>query len=173
MKIKTENIIENIVKKLKLIPLDGEGGLYYEAYRSEEFIDSKSLPERYGAERCFYTSIFYLITENNYSHLHKVKSDEIFHFYLGDPVEIINLFSDGSFKKVILGQNILGDERLQYRVPMDVWQGARLKKGGSFALLGTTVSPGFEFEDFIPAAKYKDEIMQKYGNIKSQIINYF
>ncbi|HAX17965.1 MAG TPA: hypothetical protein DCY00_05155 [Actinobacteria bacterium] len=173
MKIKTENIIENIVKKLKLIPLDGEGGLYYEAYRSEEFIDSKSLPERYDSKRCFYTSIYYLITARNYSHLHKVKSDEIFHFYLGDPVEIINLFSDGSFKKVILGQNILGDERLQYRVPRDVWQGARLKKGGSFALLGTNVSPGFEFEDFIPAAKYKDEIIQKYGNIKSKIINYF
>jgi len=75
MKIKTENIIENIVKKLKLVPLEGEGGLYFETYRSEEFIDKNSLPQRYGAERCFYTSIFYLITENNYSHLHKVKSD--------------------------------------------------------------------------------------------------
>ncbi|HAS92661.1 MAG TPA: hypothetical protein DCS12_10675 [Clostridiales bacterium] len=173
MKIKKENIIENIVEKLELVPLEGEEGLYFEAYRSEEFVDKNSLPQRYGAERCFYTSIYYLITTENYSHLHKVKSDEIFHFYLGDPVEMLNLFPDGSFKKIILGQNILGGEKLQYLVPLDVWQGARLKKGGSFALLGTTVSPGFEFEDFISAAKYRDEIMQKYVNIKSQIIDYF
>ena len=173
MKIKTENIIEKIIKKLELVPLEDEGGRYYETYRSEEFIDAGSLPQRYGSRRCFYTSIYYLITGENYSHLHKVKSDEIFHFYLGDTVEMINLFPDGNYKKIILGQNILNDEKLQYLVPSDVWQGARLKKGGSFALLGTTVSPGFEFEDFISAIAYKDEILQKYGNIKSQIIDYF
>jgi predicted cupin superfamily sugar epimerase len=170
-KIKLET--EVIIKKFGLVPLDGEGGLYYEAYRSEEFIDGKSLPKRYGSERCFYTSIYYLITDKNYSRLHKVKSDEIFHFYLGDPVEMLNLFPDGSFKKIILGQNILKDEKLQHLVPSEVWQGTRLKKGGSFALLGTTVSPGFEFEDFTSAEEYKDEIMQKYDNIKSYIIDYF
>ena len=165
--------VESIIKHLELVPLNDEGGLYYEAYRSEEFIDKNSLPQRYDSKRCFYTSIYYLITDKNYSHLHKVKSDEIFHFYLGDPVEMINLFPDGSFKKIILGQNILTGEKLQYLVTMDVWQGARLEKGGSFALLGTTVSPGFDFKDYISAAEYKDEIMQKYDNIKSQFIDYF
>ena len=165
--------VKKIIKHLGLVSLESEGGLYAEVYRSEEFTDGDSLLKRYGSKRCLYTSIYYLITENNFSRLHKIKSDEIYHFYLGDPVEMINLFSDGSCKMVILGRDMFAGEKVQHLVKRDVWQGAKLKSGGSFALLGTTVSPGFEFEDFISWTKYKDEIMQKYGSIKSQIIDYF
>jgi len=169
--------IKKIIDKLKLVPLENEGGFYHEIYRSDGFIEKACLPEKYSSKRCFYTSIYYLITEENYSRLHKVNSDEIFNFYMGDPVEMINLFLDGSFKKIILGRNIFKGEVFQYMVPAGTWQGAKLKKhgkkDGGFALLGTVVAPGFEFEDFVLGTEYKEEILEKYGNIKSGFIDYF
>ncbi len=164
---------EKIIRQLGLIPLEGEGGMYAEVYRSSEFIDKTSLPQRYSSKRCFYSSIYYLITKDNFSRLHKIKSDEVYHFYYGDSVEMINLFQDGSYKMLILGQDIFCGEKMQHLVAADVCQGARLKNGGSFALLGTTVSPGFEFEDFTPASQQKEALLKKYSNIKVQLAEYF
>ena len=75
--------------------------------------------------------------------MHQLKSDEIYHFYLGDPVEMLLLYPDGNCEKIILGQNILEDNHVQFVVPKGVWQGSRLLPGGNYALLGTTVSPRF------------------------------
>lgn len=82
--------------------------------------------------------------------MHRVPSDEIFHFYLGDPVELLQLFPDGTGKVITLGSDILNGQHPQVVVPGEVWQGARLAQGGSFGftLMGTTVAPGFDFADF-------------------------
>ena len=80
--------------------------------------------------------------------MHRLQTDEIFHFYLGDPVEMLQLGPDDSGKVLILGTNLLRGMRPQVIVPAGVWQGSRLLPGGRFALLGTTVSPGFERADY-------------------------
>lgn len=140
--------IEKLIKKLNLVPHPNEGGYFVETYRSEENIFKKNLPARYNGDRALGTAIYYLLTEKTFSEIHKLKSDEIFHFYLGDTVEMINLFPDGKVKKIILGQDLFNGMEFQVIVPKMVWQGARLVDGGSFALLGTTVSPGFDYNDY-------------------------
>lgn len=168
--MKNSDIVEKIIKKFNLAGLEDEGGYFYETYRSEEIISKKDLPPGYKSSRNFSTSILYLITPDNFSTLHKVISDEMFHFYMGDQVIMLNLFEDGKGREIRLGSNIFEGEQVQHLVPKNTWQGAKLAKGGRFALLGTTVSPGFEFEDYIPAKNFKDEILKKYPEFSS-IIN--
>lgn len=137
-----------IVDLLDLRP-HPEGGFYREMYRAEEGIERAAMPERYSGKRCYGTAIYYLLTSNTFSTMHKVESDEIFHFYLGDTVEQLRLFDDGTSEIINLGQNIVAGDRPLSVVPHGVWQGARLKPGGAFALLGATVAPGFEFADYL------------------------
>ncbi len=160
--MKDLEIIRKIINKFNLTPLKEEGGFFTETYRSDEKIERDCLPSRYKSGRHFSTSILYLITYDNYSALHKVISDEIFHFYMGDPVIMLNLFEDGSSGIINLGNDIFNDEYIQYTVPGNTWQGAKLAAGGEYALLGTTVSPGFEFEDYVSAGSCKNELLSKY-----------
>ncbi|TAL32447.1 MAG: cupin domain-containing protein [Spirochaetes bacterium] len=139
--------VEQIISLLKLKP-HPEGGFFSETYRSGESIPGASLPSRYSGERAHSTAIYYLLAGENRSAMHRVRSDEIFHHYLGDPVEMLHLFPDGSGRIVILGPDLPGGMAPQVLIPHDSWQGARLVPGGAFALMGATVSPGFDFSDF-------------------------
>jgi predicted cupin superfamily sugar epimerase len=93
-------------------------------------------------------AIYYMLTADTFSALHRLATDEIYHFYLGDPVEMLRLLPDGSVDTLTLGHNILQDMVLQATVNRGVWQGLRLAEGGRFALLGTTTAPGFDPEDY-------------------------
>ena len=139
---------QEIIARLNLTPLPGEGGWYRETYRSPERIAAGALPPRYGAARCFCTAIYYLLTPETVSAMHRVKSDEIFHFHLGDPVTMLQLHPDGTAAIVTLGTDIAAGQQLQAVVPAGTWQGAVLNEGGRFALMGCTVAPGYEFDDF-------------------------
>jgi predicted cupin superfamily sugar epimerase len=141
-------IKDQIVKKLGLEPLPGEGGLYKETYRSKLTVDASKLGIAGSGPRQVSTAIYYMVTENNFSALHRVKSDEIFHFYLGDPVEMVQIMDDGKLQRIIMGPDILAGQSVQVVVPAGIWQGTRLMKGGKWALFGTTVAPGFDFSDF-------------------------
>ncbi len=141
-------MIDKIKSLLNLTPLVEEGGFYAETYRSEEPIPKDALPHRYDGNRCFLTAIYYLLTPESCSVIHRLQSDEIFHFYLGDPVEMLQLYPDGSGKVVVLGNDILNGMEPQVLVRRGAWQGSRIIAGGKFALLGTTVSPGFDYSDF-------------------------
>lgn len=148
--------VQQIIHALDLQPLSMEGGLYRESYRSPESIPAGALPERYGREsKPFGTAIFYLLTghPDSFSVLHRLPTDETYHFYLGDPVEMTLLYPDGTSMQVILGQDLLAGQRVQYTVPHGVWQGSRLAPGGRFALLGTTMAPGFTPTDFEPGSR--------------------
>ena len=125
-------------------PHPEEGGFFVETYRSAAGIEQAGYP----GKRSLCTAIYYMLTPASFSALHKVTGDEIFHFYAGDPVEMLQLFPDGSSDLVTLGQEPLGGMKFQHVVPGGVWQGSRLVKGGQYALLGTTMAPGFEFEDY-------------------------
>ncbi|MBI4650062.1 cupin domain-containing protein [Candidatus Desantisbacteria bacterium] len=140
--------LKKLIKALNLKPHPSEGGYYLETYRSDENISGKYLPRRYKGKRCISTAIYYLLTPSTFSEMHSLISDEIFHFYLGDPVEMLNLYPDGSGKIITIGNNIEKAMRPQVIVKKGVWQGARLVSGGKFAIMGTTVAPGFEFKDY-------------------------
>ncbi len=137
-----------LIRLLGLKPLPVEGGYFVETWRSPETMAAGALPARYGADRSFGTAIYYLLTEQTRSLMHRVKSDEVFHFYRGDPVELLLLHPGGRGERVVLGTDLAAGQRPQVVVPHGVWQGARLVPGGGCALLGTTVSPGFEYADF-------------------------
>lgn len=129
-------------------PLEKEGGYYIETYRASEKIAQTVLPVRYTSERTFATAILYLLTPDTCSSLHRLASDEVWHFYLGDSVTMLQLHPDGSSDVMDLGPDITKGQRVQVTVPKDTWQGAFLKHGGKFALMGTTTAPGFESDDF-------------------------
>lgn len=139
---------EKLKSLLDLVPLSIEGGHFSETYRSVEMIPQECLQGRYSGPRTVGTCIYYLLQPNTFSELHRVASDEIFHFYLGDPVEMLQLWPDGSAKQVLIGTDIESGVAPQLVVPHGVWQGARLAAGGEFALLGCTVSPGFDYADY-------------------------
>jgi uncharacterized protein len=137
---------DEIVRLLALEP-HPEGGFFRETYRASRKLANLA-GAGYSGERACATSIYYLLVPGTFSVMHRLVSDEVFHFYLGDVVEMLNLFPDGTGAVVQVGSDICNGQKLQHVVPAGVWQGSRLVPGGRFALLGTSVAPGFEFDDF-------------------------
>ena len=147
-----------LIEKLGLKP-HKEGGFFSEAWRAPEKLAVNLLPPRYSGSRSLSTAIYYLLTPDTFSRMHRLRSDELFHFYLGDPVEFLLLppWSDRDRQAVldgeppgrvvVLGSNIRKGQRPMLVVRRGTWQGARLVAGGKFALLGTTMAPGFEYDD--------------------------
>ena len=161
------DFVRKLIEKLHLEPLPMEGGLFFQSYRSNDEIPLEHLPKRYPSRRRFSSAIFYLMTNDTdgFSAMHKLLTDEIFHFYLGDPIEMLLLYPDGSHKRVILGKDILGDQHVQYVVPHGIWQGSHLLPGGKYALLGTTMAPGFEADEFVLG--HRAELVSKYPREKA------
>lgn len=135
---------QEIVDRLGLEPHPYEGGYYRETYRSP----ARFRPgDRFEGDRPVSTAIYFLLTPDTFSAMHRLPGDEIYHHYLGDPVEMLLLTPDGSSEVVHLASDLEAGTP-QRMVPGGVWQGSRLVEGGAFALLGTTMAPGFEFADF-------------------------
>ena len=125
---------------LQLHPV--EGGHFRRTYTSVATLD---LPR---GIRPAGTAIYYLLEPGTFSEMHVLASDELFHFYLGDPVEMLQLYEDGRSAIFTLGQDLMDDQQVQLVVPAGVWQGTRLIGDGKVALLGCTVTPGFDFADY-------------------------
>ena len=133
----------DVIRLLGLEPHPEEGGYYRETYRSSaEYAPGAP----FAGLRSTSTAIYYLLTPDTFSALHRLPGDEIFHFYAGDPVEMLMLHPDGRSEVAFLGAD-LEATRPQLVVPGGTWQGSRLVAGGSWALLGTTMAPGFDFGD--------------------------
>jgi len=135
---------ERVIALLGLTPHPEEGGFFRETYRSSRAFHPGA---PFAGERSVGTAIYYLLTPETYSAMHRLPGDEIFHFYLGDPVEMLMLHPDGTHGSVLLGAS-LETMTPQHVVPGGVWQGSRLVDGGAWALLGTTMAPGFEYADY-------------------------
>jgi len=135
------------ISKLQLNP-HPEGGYYKEVYRSDEIIEAVHLPVRYKSSRAFSTSIFFLLKNDQVSMFHKLKSDEIWHFYDGCGVKIYVIEKNGIKREVLLGNKLEQGELPQVIINKNSWFGAELLNKSSFCLIGCTVSPGFEFKDF-------------------------
>jgi predicted cupin superfamily sugar epimerase len=110
------------------------------------------LGERYARSHALGTAIYYLVTDaaDGFSAMHRLPTDEVYHFYLGDPVEQLLLHPDGRSEVVTLGPGLAAGQRVQHVAPRDTWQGTRLREGGTWALLGTTMAPGFDAADYEP-----------------------
>jgi predicted cupin superfamily sugar epimerase len=133
---------EEIKSILQLAPHPVEGGFFRRTYTSVLTMETER------GRRAAGTAIYYLLEPGTFSEMHMLTSDEIFHFYLGDAVEMLQLHPDGRSALFTLGQDIAGGQHVQLTVPAGVWQGTRLLPGGKVALLGCTVTPGFEFADY-------------------------
>lgn len=142
--------VEDLMRLYGFEPLPVEGGVFMQTYRSDDLLPVAGLPPRYGREKPAGTAILYLFTADadSFSAMHRLPTDEIYHFYLGDAVEMLQLNPDGRAERVILGHDVLAGQRVQYVAPRDVWMGSRLLSGGEWALLGTTMAPGFTPDDY-------------------------
>jgi predicted cupin superfamily sugar epimerase len=151
---------EDIIRLLDLQPLAMEGGYFRETYRAKLRLAPASLGDSYCQEKAAATAIYYLLTPNTFSALHRLPTDEIFHHYCGGPVEMLQLLPNGQSCVVVLGNDLAAGQLPQVVVRAGVWQGSRLLPGAEFALMGTTMSPGFDYADY-EAGKRK-ELLGRY-----------
>jgi len=151
-----------IIEALGLQPHPIEGGFFRETYRSAGSIPAAELPAGYrtDATRSFGTAIYYLLTADTFSEMHRLPTEEVFHLYLGGPLRMLQLFPDGSGREILLGSDILAGQQPQVIVPPGVWQGSRVEPGVDFALLGATMAPGFDYADYEPGRRA--ELMEQF-----------
>lgn len=152
---------ERIIELLQLKPLAVEGGYFRQTYLAQEIVPPHGLHERYPHAKPFASVIYYLLYGDHFSALHRLRTDEVYHFYLGDAVELLLLYPNGASATVTLGTDLEAGQRLQQVVPQGVWQGSRIKRGGTFALMGTTMAPAFDPSDF--ELGDRDELIRLYS----------
>ncbi len=166
--------VEEIIEKLELQKHPIEGGYFSETYRSPLKIDCKKLIPGYQQQQehlhSLSTAIYYLLIPGTFSELHRLPIDEIFHFYAGSPVEMLQLFPDGSGKKILIGNDISKGHSPQVIAPAGVWQGTRLleESENAYALMGTTMAPGFDFADYTSGNRL--ELIESYPQYKELIM---
>lgn len=160
---------QEIIDKLGLEPLPEEGGFFKVTYRDNRTLPSDALPHHDG-NRQYCSSIYYLITPEEFSGLHAVLSTETFHFYAGDPVCMIQIDETGDLTEHIISSDLAAGHQPQITVAPNIWQGTKLIKGGSWALLGCTVTPAFEYQDFINGTY--EELSKKFPDHKKRIEEY-
>lgn len=146
------------IDQLGLIP-HPEGGYYRETYRSEEIFSQDKLPERYPSERCHVTSIYFLLESKEFSTFHRLRTTELWHFHTGTTLELHIIDAEGNLTTQYIGSDIANGELLQTVIPARSWFAIRVVAPDSFALIGCTVAPGFEFEDF-ELAKREDMVKE-------------
>lgn len=138
---------QQLIQQYNLLP-HPEGGWYKQTYKSAEYISAAALPERFGSDRPFSTAIYFLLEKGNFSAFHRIKSDECWHFYHGDPLEIFVIQHNGELAITTLGNDISKGHLFQYIVPAGCWFASRPAPDSQYCFVGCTVAPGFDFADF-------------------------
>ena len=133
------------IEQLALEP-HPEGGFYKEHYRAPLVLDHAALPQRFGGPRAVCTSIYYLLEQGDFSAFHRIRSDELWHFYDGDALDVFIITSSGELEVLRLGRG--AEENLCGVVPAGRWFASRPATDSVFSLVGCTVAPGFDFSDF-------------------------
>jgi hypothetical protein len=160
---------EQIIKHYKMQPLRQEGGFYIETYRAAQVLKKEILPADISGDRSMSSHILYLLTAKTVSLMHRLKYDEMFHFYLGNPVTMLQLHPDGSSEVITLGHDILYEQQVQVLVPKGTWQGAFIQPGGKFSLMGCSVAPGFDETDF--EIGDRETLLAKYPDMREIILH--
>lgn len=141
------NQIQQLVEKLQLTP-HPEGGFFKETHRSEGIISEKQLASNFIGDRNYSTCIYFLLVSGNFSAFHRIKQDEIWHFYGGSPILLSMISPDGDYSLVEIGNDFEANQVPQFIVPAGYWFASEVKNPDSYSLAGCTVSPGFDFRDF-------------------------
>lgn len=141
------NSKQQLIDTLGLLP-HPEGGFYKEVYRSQGVIPQQALPKAYQGNRNYATGIYFMLTSDTFSAFHKIHQDEAWHFYLGDPLRIHMISPEGDYEAVVVGNQIQDGQQLQFVVPGGYWFAAEVVHPGTYSLVGCTVAPGFDFQDF-------------------------
>jgi hypothetical protein len=157
---------QQLVQHYAMLP-HPEGGFYKEAYRSEEYVAQKALPERFNGNRSFSTAIYFLLEQGNFSAFHRIKSDECWHFYAGETLLVYVLYPNGKLLITRLGNNLLNGETFQFVVPANCWFASEPAPNSNFSFVGCTVSPGFDFADFELANE--DELSKQFPEYSNTI----
>jgi uncharacterized protein len=147
------------IKKLQLEP-HPEGGHYRRTYRADLLLAKTALPQVFTGPRPVSTAIFFLLEGKDFSAFHRMQSDELWHFYLGGSLLVHVIEPEGSYSTIQLGSNPEAGETFQAAVKAGCWFASEVKDGKSFALVGCTVAPGFDFEDFELAKR--EQLVQIY-----------
>lgn len=161
--------IEDIVYKLQMNP-HPEGGFYKETYRSNGLISKSSLSEGFSGDRNYATAIYFLLTSENFSAFHRIKQDEIWHYYNGSSLYVHVIGLDGVYRKYAVGMQLDQGELPQLVVPAGCWFASSVKDTNSYSLVGCTVSPGFDFNDFELAER--EALIKEYPDHKKVITQY-
>lgn len=144
---------EELIKHFKL-EKHPEGGYFREIYRSDGIIPSENLCNKFIGDRNFATSIYFLLTSDSFSAFHKINQDEIWHFYSGSTLKIHLISPEGEYSFVLIGNDFKNGEVPQFTVPAQHYFAAEVLIEDSFAFVGCSVSPGFDFRDFtLPSYK--------------------
>jgi uncharacterized protein len=160
---------DELIKKLKLVP-HPEGGYFRETYRSFGKIEQDDLGPDFNGRRSCSTCIYFLLTSDSFSAFHKVRQDEIWHFYDGSPIRLHIIGAKGAYSAVIIGKNIDKGEVPQYVIVGETWFAAEVVNQNDYSLFGCTVSPGFDFRDFTLATK--DELIKKFPKLRDIITQF-
>jgi predicted cupin superfamily sugar epimerase len=144
-----------------------EGGFFRETYRADETIASAHLPARFGGERAFATAIYFLLEGWQISRLHRIRSDELWHFHAGGPVAVDSIAPDGALGHAVLGPEVEAGQVFQHVVPAGHWFGAALERPASYALVGCTVAPGFDFAELELA--HRDALLAQFPQHRALI----
>ena len=136
------------IRKLDMLPLPEEGGWYRETYRSDEFIPKHCLPERFSDRRTFATSIYYLLKSDEFSAFHRINQEEIWHFYMGSSLRLHIIDKIGNYSTAVMGPDIDNGAHFQFTINRGDLFAAEVIEADHFSLVGCTVAPGFEFDDF-------------------------
>jgi len=147
------------IEQLGLIP-HPEGGFFKETYRAEDTVAKAGLPDRFPADRSASTGIYFLLRSQDFSHLHRIESDEMWHFYAGTSLTVHMLDEAGNYSTHKIGADPENGAVFQAVVPAGVWFGATVDDPNSYALVGCTVAPGFDFAGFEMAER--DKLMAQF-----------
>jgi predicted cupin superfamily sugar epimerase len=135
------------IEKLQL-EAHPEGGHFRQTYRSEVSIAREALPAGFAGARAASTAIYFLLEEENFSAFHRLRSDEVWHFYAGDPLVVHVIEPEGNYSSILLGCDLEAGQVLQGVVRAGCWFASHVADWNSFSVVGCTVAPGFEFDDF-------------------------
>lgn len=158
--------MEYLKEKLEL-QKHPEGGYYHQVYKSSEMIEGTCLPERYKEGHAYSTAIYFMLTKEDYSAFHIINQDELWHHYEGASIEIIMIDLSGNLSRKVLGKNLENGEEPMVVVPFGIYFAARTIGNEPYSLVGCTVAPGFEFEDFYMPPK--EELIIKFPQHKDII----
>lgn len=160
------NIAQYYLEKLNLTR-HVEGGAFKEIYRSSLILPENTLPKEFNGDRCVSTAIYFLLKHGQFSALHKIASDEMWHFYEGDELCIYEITQEGKLKQHRLGRDLEKGQSFTCVIKAGSWFGSRCEVENGFSLVGCTVAPGFDFKDFILAER--TQLCEKFPQYKKLI----